>query len=84
MLKNLGSVPVNLKGWIITDEAGHTYHFPALVLQPGQEVILHTGVGTDTSHDLYWGSKRAIWNNDHDTAYLYDPKENWLISSADR
>ncbi|WP_198362258.1 hypothetical protein [Thermococcus profundus] len=23
-------------------------------------------------HDLYWGSGRAIWNNDHDTAYLYN------------
>jgi len=72
VLKNQGSVPVNLKGWRIMDEAGHTYHFPALVLRPGQEVVLHTGSGTDTSHDLYWESKRAIWNNDHDTVYLYD------------
>ncbi|AEK72220.1 nuclease (SNase domain protein) [Thermococcus sp. 4557] len=72
VLKNKGSKAVDLKGWVIMDEANHKYYFPSVILQPGQEIVLHTGRGSNTSHDLYWGSKRAIWNNDHDTAYLYD------------
>ncbi|ASJ07211.1 lamin tail domain-containing protein [Thermococcus pacificus] len=72
VLKNKGSTPVNLKGWFIEDEADHRYYFPSITLQPGKEIVLHTGKGTDTAHDLYWGSGRAIWNNDHDTAYLYN------------
>ena len=26
----------------------------------------------DAATELYWGSRRAIWNNDRDAAYLYD------------
>jgi len=72
VLKNEGSSGMNLEGWMIMDKAGHAYKFPPVILQPGQEIVLHTGKGVNTAHDLYWGSGRAIWNNDHDTAYLYD------------
>jgi len=72
VLKNKGSTAVNLKGWFIMDEANHKYYFPSVILQPGQEIVLHTGKGSNTANDLYWGSGRAIWNNDHDTAYLYN------------
>jgi len=30
-------------------------------------VTLHTGSGTDSETDLYWGSGSPIWNNDGDT-----------------
>jgi hypothetical protein len=36
----------------------------------GQSVRIHTGSGTDTSTNLYWGSGYYIWNNDADGAYL--------------
>jgi len=74
VLKNKGSTVVNLKGWVIMDEANHMYYFPSIVLQPSQEIVLHTGKGVDTSHDLYWGRGQAVWNNDHDTAYLYNAR----------
>ncbi len=76
VLKNVGSEPVNLKGWILRDEAGHEYVFPDFILEPGATVKVHTGSGVNTETDLYWGSNRAIWNNDHDTAYLYDAEGN--------
>lgn len=35
-------------------------------------VTVYTGEGTNSATELYWGSGNLIWNNDGDTAYLYD------------
>ncbi|MEJ2212116.1 MAG: lamin tail domain-containing protein [Anaerolineae bacterium] len=43
-----------------------------MTLQPGATVTLHTGSGTNTSTDLYWHSLAPIWDNESDTAFLYD------------
>jgi hypothetical protein len=70
-IKNPSSLPAELGCCTVADVARHTFTFPAsFVLQPGGSVTVHTGSGVDTSSDLYWGSKAAIWNNDHDTAYF--------------
>ena len=71
VIKNYGPNPVNLKGWRLKDRAGHTFVFPDITLQPGESVYVHSGKGTNTKKELYWGDG-AIWNNDGDTAYLYD------------
>lgn len=63
---------VNLQGWYIQDDdAKHTYTFSSFTLGSGETVTLHSGKGTDTSDELYWGGSN-VWNNDGDTAYLYD------------
>lgn len=72
VIRNSGSSEVSLKGWRLVDEAGHYYYFPDVVVPPGGEIRVHTGSGVDTSTDLYWGWSSPIWNNDHDTAYLYN------------
>ena len=72
VLKNIGGTSINLEGGIMKDKENHTYVFPSFELLPGATVTIRTGSGTDTATDLYWGSKRAIWNNKGDTAYLYD------------
>jgi hypothetical protein len=33
-------------------------------------VTVHTGSGTDTATDRYWGYGSPVWNNDGDTATL--------------
>jgi micrococcal nuclease len=71
VIKNYGPDSVNLKGWKLKDEAGHTFTFPDITLQPGESVYVYSGKGTNTEKELYWGDG-AIWNNDGDTAYLYD------------
>jgi len=71
VIKNYGPDPVNLKGWKLKDRAGHTFVFPDVTLQPGESVYVYSGSGTNTDHKLHWGYG-AIWNNDGDTAYLYD------------
>ena len=53
--------PVDLAGWSLRDESGHSYTFPALVLFEGGAVTVHTTAGTDTVTDLHWGQAEAVW-----------------------
>ena len=64
------------------DKENHTYDFPSFELQPGATVTIRTGCGTDTATYLYWGSKRAIWNNKGDTVYLYDANNNLVDTKS--
>ncbi|MFC7254067.1 lamin tail domain-containing protein [Haloplanus litoreus] len=71
VLANGGTEPLDLSGWTVADAAGATYTVPAgTTLAPGATLTLHTGAGTDTATDLYWGSTRPVWNNDGDTVIV--------------
>jgi hypothetical protein len=54
----------------LRDAAGHVYRFGSFKLGPAGTVRVHTGHGSDTHKNLYWGSGAYIWNNDGDTATL--------------
>lgn len=83
-ITNEGSSPVSLTGWKIEDDGSkHTYTFPSFTLDPQATVTLYTGEGTDTATELYWGSGSPFWNNDGDTAYLFDDSGN-MVSSLER
>jgi len=46
-------------------------HFPSFTLGPGAKVKLHTGSGSDSATDLYWGQGSHVWNNTGtENAYL--------------
>ncbi|MGC8575744.1 MAG: stalk domain-containing protein, partial [Caldisericum sp.] len=77
-IKNTGSTSVNLKGFTLEDKAHHKFIFPDFVLNNGETVKVYSGSGTPNSSSLYWGSNSAIWNNDGDTAYLYDNSGNLI------
>jgi len=70
-LKNYCGTSRSLTNWKINDAAGNKYVFGTFKLAGGRSVKLHTGKGTNTSTDRYWGRTRYVWNNDKDTAYLY-------------
>ena len=71
VLENTEDTAVDMSGWTLTDTAAHTYTFPTgFTLPAGEEVTVHTGSGTDTNTDLYWGKESAIWNNNRDTVIL--------------
>jgi len=73
-LTNKGDAPVHLSGYTLKDEGLHLYTFGAVTLAPGATLLVHSGRGSDTSTDLYWGlTGKAVWNNDGDTAYLHTP-----------
>ncbi len=72
-LKNTGRSAQELRGWRISDASGRVYRFGAFVLRAGRSVTVHTGDGSDTTANRYWGSGNYIWNNDKDTARLRRP-----------
>ena len=83
-ISNTGPSPVSLSGWKIEDEgSNHIYTFPSYTLDSGKTVTVYTEEGTDTASELYWGSASSVWNNDGDTAYLYDDSGK-LVSKLER
>lgn len=72
ILENVGDQSVDLEGWTVADEVGQAYEFGNQTLAPGARVTLHTGSGTDTATDVYWGRTRAVWNNDGDVVTVRD------------
>jgi hypothetical protein len=67
--------PIDMTNWKVQDskrQEQYTYTFPPFILNPGATVKLHSGYGQNTATDLYWGRGGLIWNNDHDTVYLFD------------
>jgi micrococcal nuclease len=71
-LENTGDSDLSLSGWTVSDEAGKTYTFGDVTLAPGETVTLHTGSGSDTASDVYWGRDGAVWNNGGDTVTVRD------------
>ena len=74
-------VSTSLLGYAVEDLANHRYDFPDRTFEKDQTFTLHTGKGTDTQTDLYWGaSGSAIWNNDTDTVKVLDPQGQIVTS----
>ncbi|MEM2120616.1 MAG: thermonuclease family protein [Archaeoglobaceae archaeon] len=69
VIKNVGSSPVNLRGWRLYSAGGQWYTFPSITLNPGQSVSVHSG--PQASGPLVWTTK-YVWNDKGDKAILYD------------
>lgn len=80
LLRNVGKETVSLQGFLLKDQSNHRYEFPNITLQRNGELTIYTGKGTNTAETLYWGSDEPIWNNNGDTAFLYDQSLH-LVSS---
>ena len=80
VFEHTGDESLDLTGWTVADAAGHTYTFPSgFTLDAGGQVTLHSGSGTDTATDLYWGADSAIWNNGGDTISVTDANGDKVI-----
>jgi len=77
-ISNLGSADVSLAGWTLEDAQNHTYKFPDFSLKASGAVKIHTGMGNDTTEDLFWNRSSSIWNNDGDVATLTDASGNMV------
>lgn len=76
-ITNSGSSPASLAGWKLTDEgAKHTYTFARTTLPAGTSVTVASGNATG---DIKWKGDN-VWNNNGDTAYLYNAAGT-LVSS---
>jgi len=74
--------PISLGGWILKDKANNTYIFPEIVVQNKTKITLYTGPGEDNEAELFWGKKKAVWNNNGDTLLLWDSKGNLILSHS--
>jgi len=75
VVENAGTSTQDLTGWKVSDDGqGHTFNFPnGFVLRPGSSVkLVSGGSGQDTERVIFWKT-RTVWNNDGDTARLFDP-----------
>ena len=73
VLSNGSDRAVDISGWTLCDAARHCYTFPAAAALPaGGMVVLYTGRGVSGGSAFFMGSGSAVWNNDGDTATLYD------------
>ncbi|WP_443041954.1 lamin tail domain-containing protein [Streptomyces sp. B21-106] len=77
-LTNTTRNAVNLDGWSLKDESGHTYTFDHYRLTGRATVRIHTGEGRDTRTDLYQDRRAYVWNNDHDTATLRNDRRRFI------
>jgi len=77
-IKNVEILPVNMKDFILKDKANHMFTFPEFILNSEEIVRVYSGCGENSSYSLYWCSSGAIWNNDTDTAFLYDSNGNLI------
>ena len=60
VVRNRGGL-ASLEGWTLSDAEGNTFVFPALTLFTDAEVRVHSGAGSNTPSDLYWGRANAAW-----------------------
>lgn len=81
-IHNFSTTRRSLTGWTVRDASGHVYRFGTFSLAPGATVTLHTGHGTNTATNRYWGSGNYIWNNTGDKAILRNQAGSLIDSCA--
>jgi len=79
VFKNSCDFSIDLTGWTIKDRSANFFTFPEFGLESEKEVVLKSGSGKNTKKELYWNSKRAIWDNKGDTLYLRDREGNLIL-----
>ena len=71
VLKNVGTVRLNLRNWVLTNTRnGKSAVLPAFRIRPGEKVRIHTSRGRTTRTDLYL-NRSEMWGR-HGTALLWD------------
>jgi len=72
VVKNTAAKAKNLRGWFIREKhSKRTFTFPSFTLCGGCNVKIHSGTGTNTASDLYWGRAKGAWANNSDKAILH-------------
>ena len=68
--------------WIQLHNRCSTYTFGSYTLGGGSYVKVRTGKGSNTATSRYQGRSWYVWNNDKDTAYLYNASGTRLDSCS--
>jgi hypothetical protein len=81
-ITNTARRAVNLDGWTLQDEDGHTYTFDHYRLEGRATVRIHTGIGRDRSTDLYQDRRHYVWDNRSDTATLRNDRGRFIDDAS--
>lgn len=82
VVENQSPAPVVLNGWVVSDAANQRYLFSNFTLAPQATVTLRTGLGVPAERELFWGSRKPIWNNQGDTIFIRDSLGQLVLSHA--
>ncbi|MGW1005891.1 lamin tail domain-containing protein [Streptomyces sp. NPDC002520] len=77
-ITNKGRWGVDLDGWTLSDEDGHTYTFRNVRLDSRETVRVHTGFGRDTRDEVFWDRRASVWDSGRDTATLRDDRGRFI------
>jgi len=80
VFKNVGTTPLDLTGWSISDEMNQSYLAPQFILGPGKAFTLYTGSGKNSADALYWGRRKVVWNRGGDTVIVKDSTGHFVLS----
>ncbi|MET9565371.1 lamin tail domain-containing protein [Streptomyces tauricus] len=69
-ITNDGRRAVNLEGWTLADEDGHTFTSRHYRLRGHESVRVHTGEGPDRDGHVFQDRRHYAWDNPSDTATL--------------
>lgn len=74
-IANQTATSVAMDGWTLRDESTQNrFRFPdEFALDPGAEVLIHSGCGNNSPSDLYWCAPDPVWSNGGDTIVLQGP-----------
>ena len=73
VIESMDAQDIAFGGWRLCDRANHCFRFPGgAVLRAGGRIVVHTGTGQPDGLRYYMGRRQAVWNNDGDTATLFD------------
>ncbi len=73
IIESTASESLAISGWQLCDRLSHCFRFPdGAVLKAGAQIVVHTGTGQPDGIRYYMGRRQAVWNNDGDTATLFD------------
>lgn len=63
VIRYTGAGELDLTGWHLKDTDGATFTFPKFQLFKDGAVQVHSGSGTNTAIDLFWGQRQAVWQS---------------------
>ncbi len=73
-IANTGSDSIDIGSWKLRDESSrHRFVFPqGAMIEPGDELFVYSGCGSDTPSEFYWCAGDPVWSNGGDTVILQD------------
>jgi len=78
IVRYLGEGQLDLTNWQLEDADSNIFLFPSLILVTNGAVQIHTGAGTNTVVDLYWGLPIPVWSSG-EIANLYDSSGRLMV-----